>query len=160
MKRDREVDGQGRLNLIASDLFFGLGAVILVTVAALSLTLQDVVARAMTDGRALPEDTRRAAAELSLAISRPILFADAEGLHRLAAGRRTTLALDDLWGAPELAGWLEGPPLLVIAPQGQDAAFLTFSRAAGLATAPLPTLRLTQDCRVLLPQAEGLECQP
>lgn len=160
MKPQVQGGNHGALNLVASDLFFGLGAVILVAVVVLSLNLREVVTRAMADRAATDTDTRQAAADLSAAISAPVLLADAQGLHRLVAGQRTTIPLADLWAAPGLDAWLGEAPLLVIAPQGQDAAFLLFSRAATVAPTPLPTLRLTRDCRALMPFAGGFQCQP
>jgi hypothetical protein len=149
----------GPLNLVAADLFFGLGAVILVAVAALSLNVRNMLSEVMGSQGAGSQDTLQAAAALS-ATTGPILLADAAGLHRLADGAGSLIALDDLWAAPDLPAWLAETPLLVVAPQGQDAAFLTFSRAAGAGTPPLATLRLTQDCRALRLAAQGIQCEP
>ena len=152
-------EDHGVMNLVASDLFFGLGAVLLVAVAALSLSVQQVVSRAVADRSAAAEDTRVAVAVLA-ATTGPILLADAQGLHRLTADRADLIEPDDLWSAPELAAWLAASPLLVIAPTGQDVAFLTYSRAAGEGLAALPTLRLTKDCRALRQTAQGFACSP
>lgn len=151
---------QGAMNLVASDLFFGLGAVLLVVVAALSLGLRDMVARVAQEMTATPDQTRAAVVALGQVTGEALLLADATGLRHIQDGRETLIPLDDLWQSDLLAGWLAEAPLLVIAPSGQDTAFLTYSRAAALRPEPIPTLRLPQDCRQLIRAVDGFQCQP
>lgn len=148
------------LNLVASDLFFGLGAVMLVVVAALSLGLQAMVTRVLADQGARAEDTMTAAASLTARTGLVLLLADGQGLHRLQGGARTSIPLDDLWqsDAPDL--WLAEDPILVITPAGQDTAFLTFSRAASSHPGRIRTLRLPQECRDILQDGQDFRCQP
>lgn len=148
------------MDLVASDLFFGLGAVMLVVVAALSLSLREVVTRSLSDLAPDATDTRQAATRLAVETGDTVLLADAEGLHRFGTDKAELSGLDGLWSDPRLATWLAEDPLLVIAPLGQDAAFLTFSRAAELDPDLIVTLRLTQDCRAIRKVAQGYECQP
>lgn len=156
----RPGDSHPALNLVASDLFFGLGAVILVTVAALSLGLKDMVARVITDQSATPDETRAASASLAAQTGQTVLFADAAGLHRMHRGSEALIPLADLWDAPDLPGWLAEEPLVIIAASGQEAAFLTFSRAASAQPAPLQTLRLPGDCAELRATDRGYVCTP
>lgn len=148
------------LNLVASDLFFGLGAVMLVVVAALSLGLQQMVTRLVADRVTDAEDTSSALAALSRTDDVTLLLADAEGLHHIQGGTETSVALDEIWAFPQLSDWLADEPLLVIAPSGQETAFLTFARAAEIHPEPLATLRLTQDCRTFRRSGTGFACQP
>jgi hypothetical protein len=149
---------QGPLNLVASDLFFGLGAIMLVVVAAVSLNLRAVMERVVTSRTPGPEATLRAVKGIDPGA--PVLLADAAGLRRIVGGREELIALDRLWQDPRLEGWLQDDPLLIVAAAGQEAAFLTFSRAASLRPEPIATLRLPGDCRILRQTAEGILCQP
>jgi hypothetical protein len=153
-------DGPGALHLVAADLFFGLGAVMLVAVAAVSLGLQEMVARTIADATASPAETRDAAASLAVQVGTAVLLADEQGLHLLENGATALIATDDLWSSDLLADWLADDPLLVIAVSGQDAAFLTYSRAVDLRPDPLATLRLPHECRNLRPTPDGVLCEP
>lgn len=148
------------LNLVASDLFFGLGAVLLVVVAALSLGLQQVVTQIITDRIAAPQDTRDAVAAYGAVSNRPVLLADDQGLHRVAGQTSALIPLDVLWASEHLPAWLDDDPLLIIALSGQETAFLTFARAAETHPAPLATLRLTQDCHAIRNVGQDFECVP
>lgn len=156
----RPAETHPALNLVASDLFFGVGAVILVVVAALSLGLKDMVARIVADRTASAEETRLATAALVETSGLKVLLADAQGLHRMQGKTDALIALDDLWQSDQLSDWFAEEPLLIIAASGQETAFLTFSRAAEFHPAPLATLRLTQDCRELRRLGDRFQCQP
>ncbi len=148
------------LNLVASDLFFGLGAVLLVMVAALSLGLREVVTQIVADRSATPEDTRQAVSTLGAATDGSVLLADDQGLHRIAGQTSELIALDALWTSDQLPDWLGDNPLLIVALSGQDVAFLTFARAAETHPAPLATLRLTEDCHAIRQEAQHFLCLP
>lgn len=158
--RDRAEPGHATLNLVASDLFFGLGAVILFLVAAISVGLQDIVSQALDDRAAGTEETREAVSALAVDMGAPVLLADAAGLHRLEGATVDLIPLDDLWSSDRLGAWLGGAPLLVVALSGEDTAFLIFSRAATLSADPLVTLRLTQDCHRLRQTGQTFACDP
>ena len=158
--RYRTVSDKGSMNLVASDLFFGLGAIMLVLLAALSLGLRGIVSQALADRSAKPDEVRQAVAELAAARQAPVLLADSSGLHRLAGNTAALIALDDLWAAEQLSLWLADDPLLVVTASGEDAAFLVFSRAATLSAAPIVTLRLTQNCKSLAQSGETFVCNP
>lgn len=148
------------LNLVASDLFFGLGAVLLVVVAALSLGLKEIVTQIISDRTAAPDDTRQAVAALVAASDKTVLLADDQGLHRMQGETSTLISLDALWTSDELPDWLADAPLLVIAISGQETAFLTYARAAETHPAPLATLRLTQDCHAIRHVGQDFLCAP
>jgi|JI10StandDraft_1071094.scaffolds.fasta_scaffold95496_2 hypothetical protein len=148
------------LNLVASDLFFGLGAVLLVVVAALSLGLREMVTQIVADRTADPDDTRQAVAALGAAFDGPVLLADDQGLHRMSGQTSALIALDALWTSDQLPDWLAENPLLIVALSGQEVAFLTFARAAETHPAPLATLRLTDDCHAIRQEAQHFLCLP
>lgn len=148
------------LNLVASDLFFGLGAVLLVVVAALSLGLKEIVGQITSDRTAAPEDTRQAVAALVTTLDRSVLLADDQGLHLMGGETSTLISLDALWTSDQLPDWLADAPLLIVALSGQDTAFLTFARAAQTHPEPLATLRLTQDCHAISQVGQDFLCQP
>ena len=151
--------GQSALNLVASDLFLGLGAVMLVVVAAVSFGLQDMVAR-IAGPVASTTETRQAVLALSRQTDRPLLLADAQGLHRTRGGTGADIGLDQVWTSPDVPEWLAEDPLLIIAADGQDAGFLVFSRAAQDGLGAVTTLRLPRGCRDLALTPGGIACAP
>lgn len=158
--KGRAAKSHAALDLVASDLFLGLGAVMLVVVAALSLGLQDMVTRLLPSQNARPGDTRDAATALTATTGLTVLLADEAGLHHLKAGSGEVIALDDLWKSDRLEVWFAEEPLLIIAPSGQEVAFLTYSRASQSHPAPLLTLRLPHDCRELRQTGPDFQCLP
>ena len=141
-------------NLVIADLFFGLGAVLLIVIAVISLSVKDMLSDLIATSAPDVQDTERAVQALAMARA-PVLYATSAGLHRVTANSTEQIGLNDISAAPLLAEWLADTRLLIIDPAGQEAAFLTFARAARSDMAGLNTLRLTSACRSL--QASGAD---
>lgn len=77
-----------------------------------------------------------------------VIFAEASGIR--LAGSDHVIAVGDIAGNPDLAAVERGaPPVLVIAPQGLEAAFHVTARLAVLGVREIKRVRLADGCAVI-----------
>lgn len=151
--------------LIVSDLFFGLAAVLLIVLALLSSQIAPLMQRAGKPD-ADPQFLRSATPALAAHKGgvRHLMLLDAQGVMMTAAAQNgdtvtDAIPLDEMLGSAPLLQGLHAEPLVLIAPDGLEAAFLLSSRAASEGVATLTTYRLPQGCRQLIWRgAEQLRC--
>lgn len=148
--------------LPAADLFLGLAAILLVVVALVAADLGRLVGQARALATA-PDAAPVAAAAQALAadLGRGVLLAGPGGVAAWGpAGPLGQVARDDLPGAVLPAGWLGAGavPLVLIAADAGDSAFLLEAALARGGVARMERLRLPPDCAALLRGPAGLSC--
>lgn len=145
--------------LPAADLFLGLAGVLLVALALVAGDLGALVARARG---AAPLGLHAAADALAREGGRLVLLAEAGGVRASGPGGELGVAArDDLPGAVVPPGWLTaapGVPMVILARDAGDSAFLLEAALARSGVARVARLRLGCDAPVAVPG--GLACAP
>ncbi|WP_163850643.1 hypothetical protein [Pseudooceanicola aestuarii] len=147
---------QGDPALIASDLFFGVSAILLILAVLVFAPLRDLALRAATPV------TRGAAVSPVAEMSRPALLARATGLDMTVPDAPPVHLPLDRIGAGPLARWaagLDGVPLLIITPDGGESAFLAEPALAAAGVARIDRVRLTVSCATLRWQGGKILCR-
>ncbi len=140
-------------DVVASDLFFSLSAILIVVLCLLSQTLRAVVADPLPADTALSQATAEAGQWLVLARRDGVTLSAPDG-----AVRRMGVA-EIL--SPPFTDWARaaGPGLwLVIAQDARDSAFLLDTALARAGVAELRRVRLDRPCRTPRLLAKGLAC--
>lgn len=148
--------------LPAADLFLGLAGVLLVAVALVASDLGALIGQARAVATA-PDAAPPAAAAAALAAGRgaTVLLAGPAGVDGFGpAGPLGSMAQDDLPGAVLPAGWLApgAVPLVLVAADAGDTAFLLEAALARGGVARMERLRLPPDCAALHIGPRGLSC--
>lgn len=141
-------------NLVISDIFFGLAAILLIVLALMTANL-----RALIERRA-PGETQSLEALADLPPSMgTVIFAGAAQVV-IFGETDTRISLDDVLNDPAVAISLSDDPLVVIAPEGGEAAFLVVARAARLGIPALRLIYLDRHCAHVMvdTEAQALEC--
>ena len=141
-------------NLVISDLFFGLGAVLLIVIAVVSLSVQNMLSGLIATSDPDFKDTEAAVQTLARD-SGPVLFARSGGLQWVTTDGAEMIGVNDFSTEPRLQRWLGDATMLIIDADGQVAAFLTLASAARSGVTALNTLRLAMPCRALRPTDAG-----
>ena len=145
-------------SLVAADIFFGLGAIILIVLALLSLNFQTILSTAAQSDAATRAELRSSATRLSQTQG-VVLLADAQGIQISQDAQSSAIALDAISGLQELTDHLRAGALLIIGPEGREAAFLLQASAARAGIPSHRVVRLPIRCRDFVPStADTIEC--
>lgn len=140
-------------DVVASDLFFSLSAILIVVLCLMSQTLQAVVADPLPDETALARATTEAGQWLVLARSDGVTLSAPDGaVLRMGLGEILSPLVTDWARAARSELWL------VIATDARDSAFLLDTALARAGVAEVRRVRLDRPCPAprLLP--DGLTC--
>ena len=146
-------DGPDGSGIVASDMFFGLAAILVVLIALMSQTLRAAVAK---NGGA--ED----AALLDAARGQPfhLVLAGAEGLTLANPdGTRIDLRLDDILDG-RFEDWSRSRTdlLVLLRPEARDSAFLLDTALARAGITRLQRIRLDRPCPAPQITLRGVRC--
>ncbi len=136
-------------NVVSADVFFGLGAIMLVIVALLSVNLRTLLQQSGAT-RAIENQTLSRAVEAFSRINSPVILAQQNsviifGIHQ----DHLEISLDDVLRAPEVNRALGQRAMLITTPNGLDAHFLVLANAHAAGITSVETLRLHTFCQYL-----------
>ncbi len=141
-------------SLVVSDIFFGLAAILLILLALMSASLQTMLQSTAPEHA----DSLEAAQEL-LAEFPVILFLDNAGITTIGENA-SHVPLNAILSNERLPSLLAQDPLILIASDGIEAAFLMSALAERLDILALNTARLDKHCSDLsLVQDTTLRCR-
>lgn len=154
----------GQDQLVVSDLFFGLSAILLIVVALMSAEVREfTVSAARNVGSGQGSDTAvaaMAAAEQSYAV----LASGKRAVFYEPNGSSVSIDRDALLGSAMIRDWVgraqrsSGAPVVVIDPDGSEAAFLLEPALAQAGLERFSRIRLIRGCRALKLGPTAAEC--
>lgn len=144
-------------NLVTSDIFFGLGAILLIVVALLSLNIKDILT-SIDNRSAISAEELSATLMEYASLQGPVIYAVEAGVLLLEAGEEIEVPLNEVVPSEEVKLWLQRSNLLIVDPNGLEASFLLHSVASSLGMGSVRTMRLPNDCQSISIDADQLVC--
>ncbi len=142
----------GSAETVASDMFFGLAAILIVVLSLMSQTLRHSIGQSRADSGALVAQATSSGRYIALAEAASVTLLRPDGPVE-------TLPLDAILGG-RVAAWAQGRPDLwvVITPAARDSAFLLDTALSRAKVAQVHRIRLDRPCPRPQFTAQGLTC--